>query len=346
MYRVKGFVMADKISRRQFVRDGAVIAAGIAAGLTGVKTAYADNPAGEEPSKILNYNRAMEYRRCGKTEMMISAVALGGHWQRANSIMPDLFEGGGWLRAKLCRDDFQKNRHDVVTRSIERGINYVDASTREEVLAYAAALKGRRDKMMLGYSWHVNEPRFDEWRSVEKLKQGLDQGMKEAGLDYVDVWRLSLLTESSQHTGAQVEAVVEALDWAKQTGRARHTGVASHDRKHLKRLIAKYPDQLQIVFTPYTAATKAVDDKAGLWASIKRQDVGWIGIKPFSGNSLFQGDRSPQSPTFEQDNRIARSTIRYILCNRAITAATPGLITQQQVDNVALAVMERQQLDI
>ena len=43
---------------------------------------------------------------------------------------------------------------------------------------------------------------------------------------------------------------------------------------------------------------------------------------------------------------IARLTIRHILCNPAITAPIPGLITNEQVDNVALAVMQRRELDV
>jgi len=37
--------------------------------------------------------------------------------------------------------------------------------------------------------------------------------------------------------------------------------------------------------------------------------------------------------------------IRYILQNPAITAPIPGLISTAQVDNMALAVRERRQLD-
>jgi len=134
------------------------------------------------------------------------------------------------MTEKIDRRDFQKNRYDVVTRCIERGINYVDACCREEILAYAKALKGRRDKMYFGYSWHIWESRFKEWRPRKKLREGLDQGMKEAGLDYVDLWRISLLVDSSQHSKADVEEAVAALDWAKKTGRARFIGVSSHDR--------------------------------------------------------------------------------------------------------------------
>ena len=79
---------------------------------------------------------------------------------------------------------------------------------------------------------------------------------------------------------------------------------------------------------------------------MKKQDVGWFGIKPFASNSLFKGTSAPDSPHFEEDNRIARLALRYILCNPAITAPIPGLITLQQVDNAALAVAERRTLDV
>ena len=86
-------------------------------------------------------------------------------------------------------------------------------------------------------------------------------------------------------------------------------------------------------------------DEAGLWAAIRRADCGWFGIKPFASNSVFKGDSSPKSPAFEEDNRTARLCIRSILANPAITAPMPGMISVQQVDNIAEAVRERRQLD-
>ena len=49
--------MKNKVTRREFVRDGAAAAAGIAAGLVATKTIAAGNPTGEDTAKILNYNR-------------------------------------------------------------------------------------------------------------------------------------------------------------------------------------------------------------------------------------------------------------------------------------------------
>jgi len=332
--------MDGKLTRRQFIRDSAIAGVAIGAGITLSGSARAASTG-----KILNYNPDMEYRRCGRTGLMISAIALGGHWKRLVKIIGGS-EPEGWMTTDIDGGEFQKNRYEVVTRCIERGINYVDACCREEILAYAKALEGRRDKMYFGYSWHILESRFEEWRSAKKLQQGFDEGMKEAGLDYVDIWRISLLVDSSQHTEAEVEEAVKALEWAKKTGRSRFIGFSSHDRPHLKKIIEKYPEQIEVILTPYTAKSKLVTDESGLRASLKKYDVGWFGIKPFASNSLFKGDSSPGSPYFEEDNRTARLALRYILCNPAITAPMPGLISVQQVDNAALAVKERRQLDL
>jgi aryl-alcohol dehydrogenase-like predicted oxidoreductase len=169
--------------------------------------------------------------------------------------------------------------------------------------------------------------------------------MKQAGLDHVDIWRISLLTDSHTHSEAELDEAAAALDWAKKTGRARFIGISSHDRPHIKGMLERYPQQLEVILTPYTARTKVVEDETGLWAAIKKADVGWFGIKPFASNSVFKGDSSPDGPHAAEDNRIARLTLRAILCNTSITAPIPGLISTAQVDNAALAVKERRDLD-
>jgi len=70
----------SNVTRRDFVRGSAVAAVGAALGLAPTYTVRAGNPEKAETKPILNYNSQMEYRRCGRTGMMISAVCLGGHW--------------------------------------------------------------------------------------------------------------------------------------------------------------------------------------------------------------------------------------------------------------------------
>jgi aryl-alcohol dehydrogenase-like predicted oxidoreductase len=335
----------NKLTRREFVCESALATAGAAISLTATKTVHAGNPAAEDTSKIVSYKPDMEYRRCGKTDMMISAVCLGGHWKRIDKVLPPKPSGEGWMNVGAGVPEFDENRRDVVSRCIDRGINYIDACWENEVIAYSKALAGRRDKMYLGYSWGVTEVRYPEWRTFAKLKQGFEEGLRTAKQEYVDLWRITCLEESSQHDDGTIEELIKALDWAKKSGLARFTGISSHDRPHIKKLIEKYPDQLEVICTPYTAKTKVVEDESGLWAAMQKHDVGWFGIKPFASNSLFLGNSSPNDPHAAEDSRLARLAIRYILCNPAITAPIPGLITVDQVDNMALAINERRELD-
>ena len=317
------------LNRREFLSGTAVATAGIVAGVHAIQAA-------ESAPKPLNYNPDMEYRHLGKTGLLISAACLGGHWKRIDTVVPT---GGG-----VDNPDFQKNRDDVVSRCIERGINYIDACTGSEVMVYSRALKGRRDKMHLGFSWFEEEMRNADCRTTDKLLGALEKGMKQAGLDYVDLWRITLLEQSGQHTPAEIEQMMNALQKAKQQGKARFVGFSSHDRPHIKQLIETYPNVIDVVVTPYTARTKVLPTDS-VFEAVKKHDVGVFGIKPFASNSLFKGNSALNSPTAEEDSRIARLAIRNILSNPAITAPIPGLVSRQQVDNVAQAIKERRDLD-
>ena len=348
--------MSDQpVTRRQFVRDAARGAAALAAGASTLGIVPVGNPAEADTRGILNYSPDMEYRRCGKTEWRVSAVCLGGHWKRVDKMVPGIFRTGSWLSADLDDPDFQQNRYDVVTRCIERGINYIDACTGAEIKAYSKALQGRRDRMYLGWSWYEREARSRSQCNGDALMQVLDDSLKECNQEYVDLYRIVCGVDGQPgpdgewifpHTLAESEGIAAGLDRAKRSGKARMTGISSHDRPWLKYMMETFPDQIDVVITPYTAKTKALpDDPTGFFAAVKHCDCGFFGIKPFAGNALFQGDSSPGNPQEEEDNRLARFAIRYILSNPAITAPIPGMINPEQVDNVAVAVLQRRQLD-
>lgn len=322
-------------NRREFMQDSAAAAAGVAIGLS----AAAGQAGDKGPQKTRSYNAEMKYKPMGKTGEWVSAVCLGGHWKRVDMMVPGVFTGKSWLNAKLDDPGFVKNRYDVVSRCIERGINYVDACTWQEVVTYARALQGRRDKMFFGFSWYQEEMRKQEFRTAKALLGTLDKGMGEAKLDYVDVWRITMLSQSSRHTEGEVEEMMQALDTAKKQGKTRFTGLSSHDREHIKWMIEKYPKTVQVVCTPFTGKSKEAPADS-VFDAVKKYGVAMFGIKPFSGNSLFKGDSSPGNPKAEEDDRLARMTIRYILAQNVITAPIPGLINEHQVDNVAKAVTE------
>jgi aryl-alcohol dehydrogenase-like predicted oxidoreductase len=300
-----------RVTRRQFMRDGAMVAAGVAVGLGA--TSKSVKAAGVDTSKILNYNPNMEYRRQGKTNLMVSAVCLGGH------------SGSN-----------QKERTEIVSRAIDIGINYIDSCTKGEVIRDAKALKGCRDKMYLALSHCGKETRNEDYRTAKKLMESLDEVLQASGEDYTDLWRVTCYEPGGRHTFNTACEMVEALEKAKKQGKARFIGFSTHDRRWIKFMIEYFP-QIDVVCFPFTTMSKRAQ-RDSVFAALKKCDVGAFGIKPFAAGSLFTRDR-------EENYKRARLAIRYILHSNTVIPI-PGLNSVREVDNVAKAVMERRELDL
>ncbi|HUW18799.1 MAG TPA: aldo/keto reductase [Sedimentisphaerales bacterium] len=355
---------AKDMTRRQFMRDSAVAAAGVALGMRGARAREAQTggsrpaaAAGRDIEKTRSYNSNMEYRRLGKTGLWISAVSLGGHWKR--------------LPYKFGADQFKQNRRDVVSACIDHGINYVDACAGGEVEAYADALRGRREAMYLGCSYCEHEMRNQKWQTTAKLLEALDDVLTRAKLDYVDLWRITCYWKpGTNHTLDHEQAIIEALEKARKAGKVRFTGISTHKHDWVIRMMETYPETIQVVVVPYTAGSKkahsrvdpsrdptgwqAVPDDAATYDksmvsvidAVKKNNVGWLGIKPFASGSIFEARGAVNAATSKVDDERARMTLRYILCNDALTAPIPGMITIDQVKNAALAVTERRKFDV
>lgn len=320
--------MSEKrVTRREFVQDSAAAAgAALTAGTVAKADAEAEMP---DVTKTRSYNENMEYRRLGRTNLMLSVVSMGGHWKR--------------LPYKRDSDEFRTNRREVISAALDHGINYIDACWSGEVVTYAEALGKRRKDIYFGFDWTLGrDPEIAG--SVEKMKQGLDEGLKATGLDYVDIWRVTLREQTTLNTQQQIDAIMEALAWGKQTGKARFTGVSTHHRPWIAQAVETYP-QLEVIITPYAAGSKE-KPVGSMFDALRKYDVGLIGIKPFASGNVFLSKGEPDSATKAEDDERARLALRYVFCCDVLTAAIPGLITVDQVKNAVAAVTERRRLDL
>ena len=305
----------ERITRRDFMSDGARAAAGIAVslGAAGALGAKAAEKKKIDTSKILNYNENMEYRRQGSMDLMISAVCLGGHSRTRG-----------------------KERKEIVSRCIDAGINYIDACTAGEVNRDAEALRGRRDKMYLALSHCGNEIRNARFRTAKKLLEVFDGLLKSSKQEYTDLWRITCYEPGGRHTFNTACEMMKALETAKKQGKARFIGFSTHDRRWIKFMIEYFP-QIDAVCFPFTTMSKAAPTDS-VFPALKKQDVGAFGIKPFAAGSLF-------TKSSEENNKRARLALRYILRTNTVIPI-PGLNTIAQVDNAVKAVKERRELDM
>ena len=303
-----------KVTRRGFIGDSAKVAAGVAAGLGAAgQTVRVGGAEKVDTSKILNYNENMEYRRQGSTDWMVSAACLGGH-SRSN----------------------QKDRNEIVARSIDVGINYIDACCRHEVIRDAKALEGRRDKMYLSLSYCGKEIRDENYRTSKKLLESLDELLKLSNQEYTDLWRVTCFEPGGRHSFNEACELIEALETAKKQGKARKIGFSTHDRRWIQFMVEYFP-QLDCICFPFTTMSKKAPTDS-VFDALKKCDVGAFGIKPYGAGSLFRGDE-------EKNNRRARLALRYILHTNTVIPI-PGLNRLEHVDNVAKAVAERRELDV
>jgi aryl-alcohol dehydrogenase-like predicted oxidoreductase len=306
----------QEINRREFVQKavaGTVGAAGVVGAIGATQKAAAAQET--DTSKILSYNENMEYRRQGKTNWMVSAVCLGGH-----------------------SGSEEKERYEIVSRCIDAGINYIDACTGGEVRRDSKALKGRRDKMYLGFSNISREPRNKDCRTAKAMLAALDSLLQDASLEYADLWRITCLEPSGRHSFNTCCEIADAIETAKKQGKVRAGGFSAHDRRWIKFMIEYFPT-IDCVCFPFTTMTKRAQTDS-LFPALKKCDAGAFGIKPFAASSLFAG-----AETQEERDRRGRLAIRYIL-NSNTVIPIPGLNSLHEVDNVVEAIKERRELDL
>ena len=343
----------DELSRRDFMRNTSVVAAGTIAG------ALAGNTKAVGPihtSKIMNFNEKMTYRRMGKTNLMISEVSLGGHWKNRSA-------GRYWdsFASEQVPADVAKNRTDVVSACIDSGINYLDITTAAECLCYGVAIKGRRDKMHVGADIHNLGPRGSDRCNVKAQTLNVETCLRLLKTDYLDIWRPQAKMDGS-NTDTEVESLIETFEKLHKAGKVRHLGMSSHSRPWLEHVLNKYPEFEMIIFpcssktkakgqTPVEGNVKEVNPGYGsgqeqsIFETVIKQDIGIVTIKPYFGGSLFESCGKVKFPVMgvgsKTENDLARLTLQCILANPSITATVPGLSTPYEAENAARASYTR-----
>ncbi|MBK8668847.1 MAG: L-glyceraldehyde 3-phosphate reductase [Saprospiraceae bacterium] len=160
--------------------------------------------------------RQMEYRRCGKSGLMLPAISLGlwhnfGHidsLDNADNILKLAFDSG------ITHFDLANN-YGPPPGSAEENFGKI---FRENFIPY-------RDELVISTKagWGMWEGPYGDWGSKKYLVASLDQSLKRMGLDYVDIFY-----HHRPDPDTPLEETMSALDLMVRQGKALYVGISSY----------------------------------------------------------------------------------------------------------------------
>ena len=282
----KSVKQSKKISRREFVRDSATLAAAVATGLS-LAGAYSVEAAEKDQAavrKTRSYHPDMEYRRLGKTGLWVSAVCMGGHWKRIDKIIGASAELNPYVAPTdpSVLNPFENNRKEVVAYCLSKGINLIDLAGDSEAEVYAKAVRERREEVYLAYSHPSSELREPPNRNAKKLLELFDAGLKRCRLDYVDIFYSHRFDPNTP-----LEETMGALDYIVRSGRALYVGISTYSPEETRRAA----QMLRELGTPclihqprYNMFDRWIED--GLLDALAEEGMGSIVFSPLAQGIL------------------------------------------------------------
>jgi L-glyceraldehyde 3-phosphate reductase len=236
---------------------------------------------------------AMEYRRCGRSGLLLPAVSLG------------LWHNFGHV-------DVLENCRKILWLAFDSGITHFDLANNYGPPAGSAEenfgrilqqdFHGLRDQLIIStkagyYMW---EGPYGEWGSKKYLVSSLDQSLKRMGLDYVDIFY-----HHRPDPNTPLEETMTALDLIVRQGKALYVGISNYQAEEAAKALAI----LRQLGTPclihqpkYSMFERWVE--GGLLDLLEREGVGCIPFSPLAQGLLT----NKYLKGIPEDSRAAKAT--------------------------------------
>ncbi len=246
----------------------------------------------------------MEYRKLGKTGLDVGVVGLG-----MEHLAP-----------------LPENIGPVVHRAIDRGVNYIDLMiwAPEAMSVFGAALKGRRDEVLLAGHLGVAETdgQYRKTRDVEECETLFHDLLARLCTDHVDVLHISNVDQEDDYEQAVSSGgTLELALRLKREGKARFLGLSGHIASIAVRAVESgHFDLLMQSINiggggPDPAGTRVAHLCAG-------RGTGLVVMKTFAGGEVFQRE-NPIPPV---------RCISYVLSLPGVSTALVGVKNLQELE--------------
>ena len=273
----------------------------------------------------------MQYRRLGKTELMVSEIGLGAEWLERHS----------------CEEV-----KTVIDRAEAHGINILDCwmpgpQVRKNI---GLALAGKREKWIIqghvGATWQNGQ--YTRTRDAGACRAAFEDLLCRLQTDYIDLGMIHYVDqESDWETVSAPGPYRDYVTELKAQGRIRHIGLSTHNPviaiKAAESGLAEMilfsvnpafdlmppTDDINRYFADrYAEGLNGVDPvRAGMYRICAQRDVGLTCMKPFAGGRLFDPARSPFGTAL-----TPVQCIHYCLTKPAVASVLCGYDTKEQVD--------------
>jgi L-glyceraldehyde 3-phosphate reductase len=252
---------------------------------------------------------AMEYRRCGRSGLMLPAVSLG------------LWHNFGHV-------DVLENCRKILHLAFDSGITHFDLANNygpppgsaEE--NFGRILKqdfhGYRDQLIISskagyYMWPGP---YGEWGSKKYLVSSLDQSLKRMGLEYVDIFY-----HHRPDPNTPLEETMAALDLILRQGKALYVGISNYQAEEAARAIQilKNLGTPCLIHQPkYSMFERWVE--GGLLDLLEKEGVGCIPFSPLAQglltNKYLKGipedSRAHKATGFLQEKEVTPEKVQRI----------------------------------
>ena len=272
----------------------------------------------------------MQYRRLGKTNLMVSEIGFGAEWMERHNY-------------EECKA--------AIDRADELGINILDCWMSEPNVRtnIGKALAGRRERWFIqghiGSTWQDGQ--YVRTRDVDKCRIAFEDLLVQLQTDYIDLGMIHFIDQESDWEDAMNGPYIQYVKELKASGKIRHIGMSTHNPVMAKRaaesgfvemiLFSINPafdllpptDNIDNYFAEeYQEDLGGIDPaRAELYKLCEQNDIGITVMKGYAGGRLFDAKRSPFGVAL-----TPIQCIHYCLTRPAVAAVMAGYDTPEHVE--------------
>ena len=270
----------------------------------------------------------MNYRKLGKTGLMVSEVGFGGEW--------------------LERHD-EAESVELVKFAHSQGINIIDCwmpDPKSRSIIGKAIADFRDEWFVQGHigSTYQNG-QYVRTRDMAYVVPAFEDLLERIGGGYIDLGMIHYVDSIEDWNACMHTEYIDYVRKLHAEGKIRHIGLSTHNPRIAKLAVESgfienilfsinpafdmkpASEDLDTMFADYDASLSGIDpERAELYQLCEQNDVGITVMKGFFGGRLFDPERSPFGVTF-----TPVQCIHYSLTRPAVASILCGYDTKDQV---------------